>query len=345
MSASFKNVLIMIKRILFVFSALLCLAACEGLEGGGKGKIPNITLAPGEVIENTLTFDVTVNDAIAAAYMCVPASSATPEPATVLEKGKAVTVGQTSSITVYSLDFEAAYTIVVAAMDEADNIVSETLSMTTAEQSLHLVLTSSATTHKSFVFTLTPTNADAVYYKMYVKGETATNEDIIANGESVSATEATSHTLTPEKGDYFVAAVATKGDKAYRAKDLEFSIAGAEVVNVEVKRVDAKNYGTDILYDIYLKNSDINVIKLDCYFHDGSTSAFGEYVYSNKSEPGKVAHSYSYSTLLSGTRIMFTGGTVKVEDAGSGQHKIIVNMTREDEKVYDFTWVGDVQWK
>ena len=247
--------------------------------------------------------------------------------------------------TVYYLAWNTTYNIIAAAMDEAGNIEMSTLAMTTAEQPLGLLLEATATTHKSFVFTLTPTNAESVYYKMYKEGETATDADIIATGVSVSGSEATTVTLAPAKGNYFVAALAKKGSEILRAEDLTFSIAGADVVSVDVKKVEAKTYDADILYDIYLQNSEINVIKLDCYFHEGSTSPYGEYSYSKDENAGAVAHSYSYTSFLNSSRKFFTGGTVKVEDAGSGLYKITVNMTRDDEKVYDFTWTGAIQWK
>ena len=74
---------------------------------------------------------------------------------------------------------------------------------------------------------------------MYKEGETATDADIIATGVSVSASEATTVTLEPAKGNYFVAALAKKGSEVVRAEDLTFSIAGAEVVSVDEKKVEA----------------------------------------------------------------------------------------------------------
>lgn len=345
MSASFK-IQDMIKRFLSALSAALLLVACNGSGDEPKEIKPVITLTDGGVEGNSLSFKVVVKNAFAAAYMCVPESDETPTSNTIFSKGRKFDVNSEANETVYNLAWNTTYNIVVAAMDEAGNIETATLAMTTAEQPLGLLLEATATTHKSFVFTLTPTNAEAVYYKMYKEGETATDADIIATGVSVSASEATTVTLDPAKGNYFVAALAKKGSEILRADDLTFSIAGAEVVSVDVKKVEAKTYDADILYDIYLQNSEINVIKIDCYFHEGSTSPYGEYSYSKDENPGVVAHSYSYTSFLnSSSRKFFTGGTVKVEDAGSGLYKITVNMTRDDEKVYDFTWTGAIQWK
>ncbi len=344
MSASFK-ISVMIRKLLTALSAALLLVACNGSGDEPKENKPVIALADAGVNGNTLSFKVTVKNAFAAAYMCVPESEATPTSTTIFSKGIKIGVGTEVNETVYNLEWSTTYNIVVAAMDEAGNIETATLAMTTAEQPLGLLLQPTATTHKSFVFTLTPTNAEAVYYKMYKEGETATDADIIATGVSISASEATTVTLEPAKGNYFVAALAKKGSEVVRAEDLTFSIAGAEVVSVDVKKVEAKTYDADILYDIYIQNSDINVIKVDCYFHEGSTSPYGEYSYSKDENAGAVAHSYSYTSFLNSSRKFFTGGTVKVEDAGSGLYKITVNMTRDDEKVYDFTWTGAIQWK
>ena len=344
MSASFK-ISDMIRRFLTALSAALFLVACNGTGDEPKEIKPTVTLSEGSVNGNTLSFKAVVKNAFAAAYMCVPESEATPTSTTIFSKGRKINVDTEVNETVYNLAWNTTYNIIAAAMDEVGNIEMSTLTMTTAEQPLGLLLEATATTHKSFVFTLTPTNAEAVYYKMYKEGETATDADIIATGVSVSVSEGTTVTLAPAKGNYFVAALAKKGSEILRADDLTFSIAGAEVVSVDVKKVEAKNYGTDVLYDIYLQNSDINVIKLDCYFHEGSTSVYGEYAYSKDSDAGAVAHSYSYTSFLSSTRSYFTGGTVKVAEAGSGLYKITVNMTRDDEKVYDFTWTGAIQWK
>lgn len=335
----------MIRRFLTALSAALFLVACNGTGDEPKEIKPAVTLTEGSVDGNSLSFKAVVKNAFAAAYMCVPESEATPTSTTIFSKGRKINVDTEVNETVYNLAWNTTYNIIAAAMDEAGNIEMSTLAMTTAEQPLGLLLEATATTHKSFVFTLTPTNAESVYYKMYKEGETATDADIIATGVSVSGSEATTVTLEPAKGNYFVAALAKKGSEVVRAEDLSFSIAGAEVVSVDVKKVEAKTYDADILYDIYLQNSEINVIKVDCYFHEGSTSPYGEYSYSKDANAGAVAHSYSYTSFLNSSRKFFTGGTVKVEDAGSGLYKITVNMTRDDEKVYDFTWTGAIQWK
>lgn len=335
----------MIRRFLTALSAALFLVACNGTGDEPKEIKPTVTLTEGSVDGNSLSFKAVVKNAFAAAYMCVPESEATPTSTTIFSKGRKINVDTEVNETVYNLAWNTTYNIIAAAMDEAGNIETATLAMTTAEQPLGLLLQPTATTHKSFVFTLTPTNAEAVYYKMYKEGETATDADIIATGVSVSGSEATTITLEPAKGKYFVAALAKKGSEVVRAEDLTFSIAGAEVVSVEVKKVEAKTYDADIMYDIYIQNSDINVIKVDCYFHEGSTSPYGEYSYSKDENAGAVADTYSYTSFLNSSRKFFTGGTVKVEDAGSGLYKITVNMTREDEKVYDFTWTGAIQWK
>ena len=335
----------MIRRFLTALSAALFLVACNGTGDEPKEIKPTVTLTEGSVDGNSLSFKAVVKNAFAAAYMCVPESEATPTSTTIFSKGRKINVDTEVNETVYNLAWNTTYNIIAAAMDEAGNIETATLAMTTAEQPLGLLLQPTATTHKSFVFTLTPTNAEAVYYKIYKEGETATDADIIATGVSVSGSEATTITLEPAKGKYFVAALAKKGSEVVRAEDLTFSIAGAEVVSVEVKKVEAKTYDADIMYDIYIQNSDINVIKVDCYFHEGSTSPYGEYSYSKDENAGAVAHSYSYTSFLNSSRKFFTGGTVKVEDAGSGLYKITVNMTRDDEKVYDFTWTGAIQWK
>lgn len=335
----------MIKRILLGIASVLILVSCSGGADEKAGSRTTIVFAEGSVTENTLTFDVTVNDAVAASYMCVPESSSTPSAENVLQKGNPVKVGEKVSLTEYNLSPSTTYTIVVAAIDDAGNVVSSTLAMTTAEKPTSVTLTAKSTTNDTFVFELTPTNAESVHYKVYSSGETATDADIIATGISVSNTEPSEITLSPQRGSYFIAAVAKKGDTIVRAKDLTFTISGEEIVDVVVKRVEAKNYSSDILYDIYLDDVDINVIKVDCYFHEGSMSAYGEYVYSKTDGYGVVAHSYSYSSSLSGARKYFTGGTVKVEDAGNSKHRITVNMTRDDNKAYDFTWEGVIQWK
>jgi hypothetical protein len=67
-------------------------------------------------------------------------------------------------------------------------------------------------------------------------------------------------------------------------------------------------------------------------------------VYSKDEGYGKVVHSYSYTSFNNSSKLFFDGGTVKVESAENGQYTLKVNMTRTDEKVYDFTWTGVIQW-
>lgn len=335
----------MIKRIIFAILSVIFVASCNGTGGEVETGKPSITLKESTITEFTLTFDVTVKNAFAASYVCVPSTSATPTELDVLSKGTPINkIGEEVSVTVYNLKPTTTYNILVVAVDDNDVITSSTLVMTTADEPTNVKLQASATTHKSFVFTITPTNADEVFYKMYEAGATATDADILQTGTSVANDAPSSVTLTPAKGNYFVAAVAKKGDKVVRATDLEFTIVGAEVVNVEIEKVHGKDYGTDMLYDIYIKNSEINVIKLDCYYHQGSPTPIGEYVYSKDEGYGKVVHSYSYTSFNNSTRLFFDGGTVKVESAENGQYTLKVNMTRTDEKVYDFTWTGVIQW-
>ena len=333
----------MIKRIIFAIAAVLFIASCKG--AGDEVVKPSISLQPGKVTDNSLAFDVTVTNASAAAYLCVAESSKTPIAEEVLRKGTAVKIGNKVTQTVYTLNYNTTYNVVVAATDKSDNLVLETLSMTTAEQATGVVLKAKSTTYKTFVFTITPANADQVWYKIYKDGETATDADIMATGVSVSTKEVTEITLTPEKGTYFIAAVAKKGSTVVRAKDIDFVIAGAEILSVNVKRVEYKDYGTDMEFSIYLNDSDVNLIRLDCYYHEGATSVGGTYTYSPSANPpaGSVAHSYSYVSLLTTTKKFFTAGTVEVENLGNNQYKLIVKMTRDDEKVYDFTWTGTAQ--
>lgn len=335
----------MIKRIIFAIAAILFIASCKG--AGDEVVKPGISIQPGAVTDNSLAFDVTVTNASAAAYLCVAEASKTPTAEEVLRKGSAVRIGNKVTQTVYNLNYNTTYNVVVAATDESDNLVLETLSMTTAEQATGVILKAKSTTYKKFVFTITPANADAVYYKVYKDGETATDADIMATGKSVSNKEVTEVELEPEKGTYFVAAVAKKGSTVVRAKNVDFVIAGAETISVSVKRVEYKDYGTDMMLYIYLNNSEVNVIMLDCYYHEGATSVGGTYSYSPLATPpaGSVAHSYSYASLLAGGRKYFTAGTVEVENLGGNQYKLVVKMTREDEKVYDFTWSGTAQEK
>lgn len=335
----------MIKRILLGIASVLILVSCSGGADEKAGSRTTIVFAEGSVTENTLTFDVTVNDAVAASYMCVPESSSTPSAENVLQKGNPVKVGEKVTLTEYNLSPSTTYTIVVAAIDDADNVVSSTLAMTTAEKATSVTLTAKSTTNDTFVFVLTPTNAESVHYKVYSSGETATDADIIATGISVSNTEPSEITLSPQRGSYFIAAVAKKGDTIVRVKDLTFTISGQEIVPVVVKKVQAKNYTSDIMYDIYLDDAEINVIKVDCYFHEGSTSPFAEYVYSKTDDYGVVSHSYSYTSFKDGSRKFFNGGTVKVEEAADSKYSITVKMTRDDNKAYEFTWTGIVEWK
>ena len=332
----------MIKRIIFAIVAVLFIASCKG--AGDEVVKPSISLQPGKVTDNSLEFDVTVTNASAAAYLCVAESSKTPVAEEVLRKGTAVKIGNKVTQTVYNLNYNTTYNVVVAATDKSDNLVLETLSMTTAEQATGVVLKIQSTTYKKCVFTITPANADQVWYKIYKDGETATDADIMATGESVSTNKVT-EVEHEEKGTYFVAAVAKKGSTVVRAKNIDFVIAGAEILSVNVKRVEYKDYGTDMEFSIYLNDSDVNLIRLDCYYHEGATSVGGTYTYSPSANPpaGSVAHSYSYVSLLTTTKKFFTAGTVEVENLGNNQYKLIVKMTREDEKVYDFTWTGTAQ--
>ena len=337
----------MFKRILIAISAVALLASCNGDGNEQTENMPVITLSEGDVKGNTLTFNAKVENAFVAAYLCVAESEATPDATSILSKGRTVKLGEDVVETIYNLQFSTTYNIVLAAMDDDGNIKTANLVMTTGEEPTDVLVAKVDLTHKVFTFKVTPKNSEAVFYKVYSDGETATAEDVIATGVEIDAEKESEIVLDKlEKGSYFVVAAAKNGNTTVLSNKVEFAIVGAEIVPVQVSKVDAKLYNADVLLDIYPNDNSINVIRIDCYFHEGSTSCIGEYSFvDGKENPGEICKCHSYTSHKSNSRNYFTGGTLKIEDVGGGQHKITVKMTRDDEKIYDFTWTGTITWK
>ncbi len=335
---------------IFLFLAALPVFACT--EKGTDPVKPEVAVTAGEVTESTLSFTVTSSDALAAAWLCQPQDAKAPTPEAVLADGKAVAANQAVACTATGLNDNTTYVIYAAAMNDDTFVLSTPVPMTTAEIPVQpaAVLAAVGTGTYSFSFTVTPSDANKVVYKVYASTEEASVEDVLATGTEVSATEQTTVELDGMTvGSWYVVAVAGNGKTNCMSQKLKFQIRGAETVGFNVTSCQAKSYGKDVLLDFY--DESLNCLKID-FYHGASgetslpagTYKWGYYPESSDT-PGnfELWSAYTYWNF-NGTKYEFTGGTVTVSKQNS-TFTIAVNLTRNDEKVLNFTWVGVPQWK
>lgn len=222
------------KKILFILAAAsVMFAACNPEEQKEQTKAATVSVNGGEVTTSSVTFTVTSENAAAVAYVCV--EGAAPAGEAVLEKGISVEPNTTATVTVDNLKDGVAYTVVAAAMNELGIVVSEPVTMTTTALPANpqVTITEIEATDVTYTFSISPSDAEKCAYKVYAEGETATVEDILANG--VAASYATDSEITiadmPD-GAYFVVAAVQNGDKTAMSETLSFTLSNLPVVIV-----------------------------------------------------------------------------------------------------------------
>ena len=240
------------KKILFLLAAAsVMFAACD--PQNEEPKAATVTVAAGDVTTSSVTFTVTSENATAVAYVCVEGAAPTAE--SVLQSGTAVEANTTATVTVSDLKDGVAYTVVAAAMNELGAVLSNVETMTTTEipANPQVSVAEVEASDKYFIFTVTPSDAAKCAYKVYAEGETATADDVLANGTEVSATSETEVTIEGlEDGTYFVVAAVEKRDKKVMSESLSFAISNLDVMIVGETYYDTyvkyfKDYGDGAL--------------------------------------------------------------------------------------------------
>lgn len=240
------------KKILFLLAAAsVMFAACD--PQNEEPKAATVTVAAGDVTTSSVTFTVTSENATAVAYVCVEGAAPTAE--SVLQSGTAVEANTTATVTVSDLKDGVAYTVVAAAINELGAVLSNVETMTTTEipANPQVSVAQVEASDRYFIFTVTPSDAAKCAYKVYVEGETASADDVLANGTEVSATSETEVTIEGlEDGTYFVVAAVEKRDKKVMSESLSFAISNLDVMIVgetyyETYKKYFKDYGDGAL--------------------------------------------------------------------------------------------------
>lgn len=339
------------KKIMTFFAAIAILSVSSCTPPATKTVTPEVTVTAGEATETTLSFSVSTSDAFAAAYLCLTENEATPTAEDVLMKGKSIAVNKEVECSVTRLTDNTTYIIYAAAMSETEFALSNPVTMTTTEipASPTATLSAGEVEGKTFTFTITPAEAEFCAYKLYNQGDEATADDVLETGTEVAIDEPTEVELTDlSKGQYFIVAVAKNGETVSLSEKLEFTITGAESVIFTVDNVKGERYTGEAMLKIY--DADLNNLFVD-YYHGSSESGLpaGTYTwgyYPTSFDTPDAWKLWSYYTTMKVNDIdyEFTGGTATVVRHDNGTFTLTFDLNRNDGKVVDFTWTGQIEW-
>lgn len=344
---------ILVSAILFI--------ACGGENGpetGGSSLKVSVTAGTADITQ--LTFTVTSENAESCRWTCVEEGSAIPTAADILQKGKTTYANTSTEVTAKDLKDNTTYIIIAAAMAGDEMIASAPVRMTTLAKPAQPVATISdgAAEGSTYSFTVTPSDATKCAYKVYAKNESATADDVLANGTEVSATQATEVTVENlEDGEYFVVAAAQNGDVKSLSSKVTFIINTAAptytITNpTRVWRQGVYNGGKEYLVHFYfIDNVGATAhLALDFVFPNASdylpagTYEFGGNA-SSKLDSDYTVLKIDADGVYNGTPFESGYVTVIIKD---GKYSFDVNLTRPaDEYQYSghvikLNWTGEV---
>lgn len=352
--ASFR--IIIMKKFLFSALAAFALVACgEGVtpDTGSKMKV---SVTPGEASATELTFTVKSEEATNCSWMCVKEGTTVPSGADIMSKGKSVFANQEVTAKASNLIDDVTYIIIAAAMNaEGDIVVSEQVKMTTLKREANptVALSSVSVEGSSFIFTITPSEAEKCYYKVYADGATSSMDDILATGVEVAGSE--EQNITVENladGIYFVQAVAVNGEKKSISNKVTFTINTARptfsptITKVWVNPSLPTN-GHDFIVRFYFTDpagSSVNVsLNFDTIQNGHSYLPAGYYVFNAESGYKLIPEYTRYDNWYE-----FTEGYCNVSIKDS-KYTFEIYLVRADDEVYyanqafSITWTGAVE--
>ena len=220
-----------------MLACAFCGTSCSDDEDGGDpDQKPTVTLADANAAtESTVSFIITPTNAEICAYICQEASEAAPTAETIINSGRAVSTESASTVKVRNLEPLTDYTIYAAASSGQTYSTVAKLDLSTEEHLLSpsVAVVKGAITDSSAVFTVTPTDADKCAYQLVKATETKPDAAaVLANGTSISATEATKVELEDldEATDYIFLVAVSYSTNVGTISETEFTTLEKEKV-------------------------------------------------------------------------------------------------------------------
>ena len=229
------------KRVFYLFlSSILAFATTACSDDEGKAIQPSVTISDTQVQDNSVTFTVNPNQAVACAYVYYQNGSQTlaaeqaPSAEQILTTGTTVSASAPTTVTIDDLERSAVYTVFVAVRSEDNLFAADSFEFSTGQQILPSVTISDVQVENNAVtFTVDPVQAVVCAYICYpVEASSLTAdqlpdaEQILATGTEISASASTTvtiDTLTWET-DYILAAAVRSADDLFAADTFMFSI-------------------------------------------------------------------------------------------------------------------------
>ncbi len=266
---------------------LTLVVALTGCKDDNEIVNPTIAIEAAEVTATSLSFTLTPTNASSCAYFYVEGNTAVPQAKEILENGFVVDAKTASKQTLSELKPDTEYTIVAAVGNGSVAKASAPLKMRTAQLAAPTVtLEAVSTTHSSITFSIQPVNATACAYLLVKNDKVPTAEDVLEDGESVSAGENSEQTIhNLEAGiTYTVYAAVSNGAEAVLSEALTMTtdLDDGYITEIYGRRWSRFNYG----FNIYTRGGE--QVFLDMYLEETSVAGVlpeGDYPVKSIPEP------------------------------------------------------------
>ncbi|MDR2223929.1 MAG: hypothetical protein LBE34_14510 [Flavobacteriaceae bacterium] len=351
---------------MMIGAAALTMVSCSSDDGGNttpdkKHETPaekaTIELAIGEVSDTAIQFTVETTNAKSITYYAIASTEKGKAPIVteqdILTKGTTLNAWE-KTIEIKELTPETEYYIFAIAKnsDGISTIVKQPITATTQKKiDVSIELSAISSTHEQILFTITPTGAKKIKYKIVKSSEKLTFDEVLATGGNIMNVKAPS-SLKP-KG--------FEADTEYTIYVAAESMTDAKLLKtatVKTKKADeAVNDGTIIFstleftseleekagqklayYNMTFKNADWQAqFEIGALSTDANTIKDGKYTLSSKRDAGKpgperIADNFVVKDLKTGKTVLdIDYGDITITKE-NGLYKIVIDMVKLDIK-------------
>lgn len=204
-------------KLCFALLALPFVVSCSEEIEEPTPTIPEVSITAGTATTESLTFTLTSKDAEEVKWLCYEKSESAPDAATVLSTGTAAEANKSVEITATGLTPSTEYVLVAVAKNDASEVMSEKVEMTTGETPTPTVALEFVEAGETTIkFELTTTNAEEVKW-VYIEKDSreVTAEQVLQNGTMAEANTTVEVEITnlEVEVEYEIYAAAKAGEK------------------------------------------------------------------------------------------------------------------------------------
>lgn len=348
------------KFALLVLATLtLGLCSCEKEKDFDNEEQPRVELKLVTAGNNSVSFEVTTENAKSARYMLLGNEEEAPALETILEVGEEITLNEEGKavVMVESLEPETSYKIIAAVKNVAKKAGSNTLYVTT--KSLEDLIVSAEIVqvdHEKMNFRISSTNAEKIsYVVMLASKETPSVSFVLLNGESVPVDSKESVEVTGlECSTAYKLLVAAEGaGQTTMIEPIEFNTE--DDPNLVIKHEYTRARGTKYSSSYFMMFSYEDPNEADNFAYNDKTLSLdfygdpnkdylpaGTYEVKESTDPDCIS-SYRYSTYGYDNGVQLKSGQAVVSiDPDTKAYTFDIDLFLKDGRHLQATYTGDV---